>query len=626
MRYKKAPLITALLGTLTIILAAFIWMGPRVKAQSELVIYDVHTNSPRIVKDDGSIEYADYVRIRNMTAGPRDLTGLYLSDSRKNYDKLPLEGVVIEGGSSAMIKLDPSWNFGLRRSGDENVYLFDSKGNVLFKYSGKMKPDAPKLSANSGFYDDEFELKISVKGNYRVYYTLDGCEPDEESNLYESPIRVYDRSDEPNSVINVVNTVKDYLDPSTEQPKEEPVDKAFIVRAVAIDEFGNKSDIVTREYFFCGDKYENIISVVADRDDLFGPYGIVSTGAEYDEWYLNGKEGDRPDENYEKKGIDWEIPVDMDYFKKGTKVLSQKCGMRLQGRTTRERRIKNFQLRARNRYSGSDVFEYDIFDNEEYRSDGIVLDDSFRESVFLSLIEDEDIIKQKTTGPTALFINGELWNTVYLRQRIDEKYFVDHYNIDPDNLVVMKESFPDIGSESDEETEELREYYLAIDELAENEDLSVADNYDRIREMMDIDSYLDYIAINTWGGCNDWAEYENDMYWRVKEPYDDKFGDGRFRWVIHDGDNMFNEDIQIEKRYFLEEGPLFRNLMDNEQFRSALADRLQKFGTTSFSKENVLKTLESDRWKDSDTGAIKEFLFQRNKRIEVLINDIKNHD
>ena len=618
-----------ILGALTVLMAALFFIGPGVKEQKPLIVYDVHADSPRIVKDDGSIEFADYVRIKNVTPASFDLTGLFLSDSTKKYDKLPLDGIVIAPGDSVMIRLDPSWNFALKRTGDESVYLSDSKGNVLFKYSPDMKPEAPVLSADSGFYKEEFSLTMSVKGNYHIYYTLDGCEPGPDSPEYTGPIRVYDRSDEPNTVVNIPNLNRNYLETEVydeetgvtvniDQPNEEPVDKAFIIRAVAMDELGNKSDVITREYFFCGSKYSQIISVVADRNDLFGPYGIASTGAEYDEWYQNGQEGDEPSVNFRKKGREWEVPADMDYFSEGTRVFTQKCGIRLQGRTTRNRRIKNFQLRARNCYSGSDVFEYDFFDNEEFRSDAVVLDDSFRESVFLSLIEDEDIIKQKTTGATALFINGELWNIVFIRQRIDEKYFADHYGIEPENLFVLSESYPQIGIDTDEELEKYRGYYLELDSFIGENDLSEPENYDKLCTMMDMDSYISYIAINTWVGCNDWGEYENDQYWRVKEPYDNGYGDGRFRWMIHDGDNVFNKEVHLFDERFLDMGDLFPGLMKNPEFRHKLADRLKELGQTSFSKKNTDKVLSSDKWIWMNRKDLEKIARFREGRVAVM--------
>ena len=633
MRTGRNRLKYTILVLFTAALAVLVYVAPHVKSEEELIIYDVHADSPRIVKDDGSIEFSDYLRIRNTTGHAYDLTGLFLSDSSKDYDKLPLDGLVIEPGDSVMIKLDPSWNFALKRDLSENIYLSDKNGKTLFKYSDHLRPESPNLSADSGFYNNEFYLEMSAIGDGIIYYTLDGSVPDQDSLIYSEPIRVYDRTAEPNTVVNVPNTIKRYLETEyydegqgevikIEQPSEKPVDKAFIVRAAVIDKNGNRSDVITREYFFCKGKYKSIISVVADRSDLFGPYGIVSTGAEYDEWYLNGQEGEEPSVNYKQKGREWEVAADVDYFVEEELVFTQKCGLKLQGRTTRDRRIKNFQLRARNSYSGSDVLEYDFFDKEKYRSDGIVLDENFNESVFYDLVDDEDIIKPRTTGRVALFINGEFWNDVYLRQRIDEKYFEDHYGIAQDNLVILSESFPETDYSDEDEYNMLMSRYLEIDDFVTENDISIGENYEKLRTMMDVDSYIDYLAINTWAGNTDWAEYNNDMYWFVKNPYDNSYGDGRIRWMLHDGDYVFDERTKILEDGFADEGPLFKNLMSNDTFRQELINRLRELGTTSFSEKNIKEHLESGKWDESELNKAEDYLLKRKNTIQTVINEI----
>ncbi|MCR5592021.1 MAG: CotH kinase family protein [Lachnospiraceae bacterium] len=619
-----------IVGACTLFLLLLLLFAPRAKADSGLVIYDVRSDSPRIVKDDGSIEFSDYVRIKNVNESEYDLSGLFLSDSRRGGDRLPLDGIVLFGGESILVKLDPSWNFALKNTGDENVYLSDARGNIIFKYTSDMKPMMPEMSAESGIYDEEFALTVLAPDGNAIYYTLDGCEPDENSMKYTSPIKVHDISAEPNTVVSVANIVKNYLEDEYDgipiaKPIEEPVDKAFVVRAAAIDEYGNRSDIATRVFFFTGDKYRNIISVVADRDDLFGDYGIVSVGKEYDEWYLGGQEGDAPEVNFNKKGREWEVPADMDYFRDGKEVLSEKCGLKLFGRTTRDERVKNFQLRARDNYSGSDVFGYDFFDAGNL-SDRVTLDDSFIESFFFSLVSDEEIITHATTDRAALFINGEFWNSIYIRQKFDEKFFLDNYGIDPGNLIVLNDTFPEIGGDDEASYEEARQLYLAIDDFAAANDLSLDENYEQLQTMVDIDSYIDYIAINTWAGNNDWDEFTNSMCWRVRKPYDSGYGDGRFRFMLHDGDIIFNDVISIMDQDYIDGSPLLKGLMTNESFREKLSARLVELGNTSFSDAHIKEELSDEKWDEPEKELIAAFFETRKEKILRFAEDLIDED
>ncbi|MCR5302441.1 MAG: CotH kinase family protein [Lachnospiraceae bacterium] len=630
---KRNLYIFSILTAFTAVLAGILYFSPRTTAPKEVIICDVRPDSARIIKDDGSIEFSDHLYLKNVTDHPYDLTGLYLSDSPRDNQKLPLDGIVIEPFSSIMIKLDPSWNFALKSSGEEIIYLTDKRGNILYKYDPALRPEAPQVSAESGFYDKEFDLTLLAKEGDRIFYTLDGSDPDENSEEYTGPIHVYDRSSEPNTITTVPNTIKDYYDDQMVYSESDrnladlrvnPVDKAFIVRAVAVGENGYVSEITTNEYFFCGDKYKNVISVITDPENLFGSYGILSVGDEYDEWYNGSREGAEPSVNFMQSGREWEVPAEMDYFRSKDKVFTQRCGLRLQGRSTRYRRLKNFQLRARHCYSGSDVFEYDFWENEKYRPDAIILDDRFKESFFFDLIEDEDIIKQKTTDRVALFLNGEFWQNIYIRQKINTKYYTDHYGMTEDNLLVYSETLPTIGADDQVLFDEYRNQYLMLDEFAATQDLSKDENYAMIQQFMDLDTYIDYLAINIWVACGDWGEFENDECWKVKEPLDDGYCDGRLRWTIHDGDNVFNiGGVKHTAADFVEESVLYQGLMKNEDFKVRLKDRINELGETCFSDENVQKEIDSGKWDEPELEQIEEFFATRKDKMAGFAYDVE---
>ena len=85
----------------------------------------------------------------------------------------------------------------------------------------------------------------------------------------------------------------------------------------------------------------------------------------------------------------------------------------------------------------------------------------------------------------ALFVNGEYWNDVYLHERIDEKYFEDHYGVLPGNLLVLSESFPEIGRGRDEETWNAdRAMYLDIGDFVSKNDISNNHNYEILQTMI----------------------------------------------------------------------------------------------------------------------------------------------
>ena len=122
-------------------------------------------------------------------------------------------------------------------------------------------------------------------------------------------------------------------------PTDELVDKAVVVRSVSMDRGYNISEIATATYFVGESQYMDmdVLSVVADPDDLFGDKGIYVTGEAYDEWYLSGmlETEDSPVPNFEMRGRKWEIEGNIEFFEKGDMALNQACGFRIQGAVTR---------------------------------------------------------------------------------------------------------------------------------------------------------------------------------------------------------------------------------------------------------------------------------------------------
>ena len=59
----------------------------------------------------------------------------------------------------------------------------------------------PKFSKKSGFYEDEFLLTLSTEEQSEIFYTIDGSNPFNSGTVqkYTEPIKIYDRSEEPNN-------------------------------------------------------------------------------------------------------------------------------------------------------------------------------------------------------------------------------------------------------------------------------------------------------------------------------------------------------------------------------------------------------------------------------------------
>ena len=282
------------------------------EAKGRIIINEICGDSTYIGYVDG-VRYADYVELYNNGALYFRTAALYLSDSELEPQKYFIQNVELAPYEHRLIPVVDD-DFKIKKTKSQNILLYDEKGreidsvttipikdgysygreidgssvwhsmrqtpgerNDLYTYDVK----APVFSKKSGFYDEDFLLEMHADDGCDIYYTLDGRIPDESSIHYENPINVYDKSDEPN-IYRSIQSVMIYWTEYNPDPIKPPVDKAFVVRAVAIDKDGNKSEAVTSTYFVDKSEYKDefVISLVAAPEDLFGEHGIYVTGAE----------------------------------------------------------------------------------------------------------------------------------------------------------------------------------------------------------------------------------------------------------------------------------------------------------------------------------------------------------
>ena len=153
----------------------------------------------------------------------------------------------------------------------------------------------------------------------------------------------------------------------------EPVDKACVVRAVAVDAGGSRSDVVTQTYFIgLGEKYAGaaVISLVSDPDALFGEEGIYVTGPAYDAWYESKRAAEaagepfdepQPAMNFMQRGAASERAGNLELYDEGACTVNQPVGLRIQGNTGRVGALKRFSIYSRAVYSGSGTFSAPLF-------------------------------------------------------------------------------------------------------------------------------------------------------------------------------------------------------------------------------------------------------------------------
>ena len=467
-------------------------------------------------------------------------------------------------------------------------------GSVFFVYyHNATNPQKPLASNDGGFYEEAFSLKLSTFPGNKIYYTTDGSTPTPDSQIYEGEIRIEDRSQEENVYQNIQNVVRDwqslYIDPT-------PVPKGTVIRAISVSPQGNVSEVFTQTYFVGLELPENTyaVSLVFDKDVMFGDEGICVTGKAYDDWYLSEtQEGDQPAANFDYKT---EVPVLLEFMDTDGDILNQQVGIRVQGSSSRQYRYKRFIMVARDEYSGSNVLDEDIFG---VKTHSVMLRHFSLDAMMSDFVSDRAVTTQKSKR-VAVYLNGEFWYNAYMMERYDNRFYEEYYQAkdiveaeDGSDLELGKDTIPT---------------YVDIRNFVKNSDRTSPEFWAQIQEFIDVQSYIDFVVINYYVGNIDVHEWHNSRMWRAADTnLNDVYRDTRWKWNIYDVDAIqwsggaFDTDDVAPINVFLTSGShpaqslasttFFTCMMENPEFRQLFALSFMDIVNNNFSVERAEKVL-----------------------------------
>lgn len=596
--------------------------------QQNVVINEVSSNNRNVVLDEnGSI--SDYIELYNKGSLACDTYQLYLSDDIDDLKKKEIASEIIPAKGYCVVPLNDEV-LALNKNGEETLYLSDSTGNILDEIMlVEMEKDvsyvrcvdgdgqweiktcspgvtnavsatpvkAPVLSVEPGFYDEEFYLEIFSEEGTEIYYTLDGSDPTKEAVLYDQPVLVYDKSNEENKYRSIKNVTRDW---KQNELGVEPVDKGFVIRAAAVNEEGQFSDIVTGTYFINMNAYKQntVLSIVADPEDLFGDNGIYVTGQEYDEWYLSGQNGESPLPNFMKKGKEYEVSASLEMMSEEY-YLNQPSGIRVFGSSSREIAMKRLSVYSRKEYSDSSSFNMELFEGVHTHS--FLLRRGYANSFTQHLMTGRNTAVQDSY-PVVVFLNGEYWYDTIILEKYDTLYFSEYYNIDKENIIVVKDGEISEGSQED------IVLYHNLFEYVKSHDLSEDQFYEECSERMDIQSYIDFMCFNIYIQNMDYGDTKNTIMYRAREDRGGTYDDGKWRWALYDLDcvdwmdqELYGVDALYKVNTFSAQ-PRFVNvpinkqaiyvaLKNNKEFCKQFVLTFMDLVNTSFSMDTVMEQM-----------------------------------
>ena len=428
-----------------------------------------------------------------------------------------------------------------------------------------------------------------------IYYTTDGTVPTKESILYTGAISI---------------------------------SKTTIIRAISYCDTLLPGQPASRSFIYPGRQIGlPIFSLITDPYNLYDyNYGI----------YVEGPNAESADPHYGANyWQDWERPIHVEYYlPDGKQVIDQNAGVKIAGAYTRMSSQKTFALHARKSY-GKSHFEYKFFNNNDIsafralnlRNSGNDFGSThMRDAMITNLVRNNNIDIQ-AYQPTVVYLNGEYWGILNLRERLNENYLEENFSyVDAEKVDYIKNK--------DEVKEGSYDHYQAMLDFIASNSLANDANYQYVTTQMDIDEYIEYMVSEMYCNNQDWPG-NNIKYWHPQSP------DGRWRWMLFDtdfgyaiwDDNDYTDDM-ITFCLSANSGSyanapwatfLLRNLVQNADFKCEFINRFCDRINREFAPETVnalIDSLDSNikseiiyhnkKWSHSDS--------YRNQRLEAMRN------
>jgi len=497
-------------------------------------------------------------------ASGKDRTGSELHTSfklSKEGDFIILKNHVLV--TSDTFRIDPlmgNLSFGNKTDGIPAIVgVFNtptpgSTNNLVTCYSSIT--ENPAFSLKSGFYSAPVSLFLSCdQPGTTIRFTTDGSTPAPGSDEYLPPL-----------VISNTTCLK--------------------ARAFSSDTTALPSAVMTNTYFIGYTSALPVFSISTEPANLWDADSGI---------YVLGNFADSVYPYYGANfWQDWEIPAHIEFFETNRRLaLEQDVGLSINGGSvSRNKPQKSFRLTAKNKY-GSSMMEHRFFDDKNivaYKS--LVLRNAsgdwnkahFRDGCVQDLLSGSTDIDVMSYRPAVVFLNGQYWGILNIRERVSKYYLLENYQVDENSVDILEEDSTIIEGSFDE--------FTPVFEFITQNNMQSTVMYDSAAAMIDLSSLCDYFIAETFFSNIDWP-YNNIKYWKERGP------GHRWRYLLIDLDITFGnygwatDSMDILKRILGPYGSqnkhiqIFKRLLKNTDFKNYFINRYADLINTLFTAEHL---------------------------------------
>ena len=499
---------------------------------------------------DPSFNYGSWIELYNSTDKTVFLDGLYISDDPANlkkfrlysarYGSIPAKGYLTlwfehySWWTPKMVDLELDFDGGTIFIADESgtilsqldyppaisrtSYARKTDGGNEWGYTDQPTPDAsnatssfavirleaPEIDTDGCFFTGDLLAQVTnIPAGATLRYTLDGSTPTLENGMTSA-----------DGLFSFQETA--------------------ILRLRYFQDGYLSSPVITRSYIYKDKNYTlPVISIVSDNANLYGnELGIFVRG-------VNGRPGNGQSSpcNW---NMDWDRPTNIEYFtEEGISAFNQEANIEASGGWSRAFTPHSFNIKANKVYEGKNRLDYQFFENKPFLrhkalkvrnggndyNNGRIKDAAIQQVVSTSGL----YVEAQSYKPVHVFHNGKYIGVENLREPNNKSYGYANYGIDTDDQDQFKIS-PDSCYVQQAGTRDVFDEWCS---LAANASDPLC--YERIKEIIDIEEFANYMAVEIYLDGNDWAR-NNVKAFRERS---EGTANSRFRFVLFDLDSAF---------------------------------------------------------------------------------------
>ena len=373
------------------------------------------------------------------------------------------------------------------------------------------------------------------------------------------------------------------------------------------------SPVTTRSYIYMSEEYPfPVISLVTDDKHLNDKeLGMFSQGP-----YGRPGNGQTSKCNW---NMDWDRPVSFEYITEDNEcVVSQECNLSTCGGWSRAWTPHAFKLKAGKEYDLQNTFDGQFFSNKPFlrhktlqiRNGGNDTNCRIKDPGIQMIVAKSGInVDYQEWQPVHVLINGEHYAVLNMREPNNKDFASSNRGIDRDTMDQFEIS-PDSGYVQMRGT---KESFSRLVELSYS--ASESSVYEEVKQLLDIDEYINYMAIELYSGNWDWPQnnvkgyrdqangkfrfvlFDLDGALSTNTPFSTFFGKEWYTFdTLHGYDYSQGRSVEGEHKYDqIEFVTLFKNLLENDDFRRRFIDTFCIVGGSVFKPSHVSEIVSATR-------------------------------